>query len=45
MEEQLALAEVEEPSVDLPAKLSSPEIPSWERYPGWRGYTTAETEE
>ena len=37
-EEQMALAEVVEPSVDQPAKMSSEEMPCWVRYECWHGY-------
>lgn len=44
-EEQLALMEVTEPSVDQPPKVSSEETPCWVRYDGWAGYVTEIGEE
>jgi hypothetical protein len=37
LEELMALNEVEEPSVEKPAKMSTHELPCWKRYPGWWG--------
>lgn len=37
LEEIMALNEVIEPSVDIPAKMSSHELPCWKRYSGWWG--------
>lgn len=37
LEEIMALNEVLEPSVDNPAKMSTPELPCWKRYSGWWG--------
>jgi len=37
-EEEMALDQIEEPSVDRRMKLSSGEMPAWKRYPGWSGY-------
>lgn len=29
-----------EPSVDKPVGISTPDLPAWKRYPGWKGYET-----
>jgi hypothetical protein len=38
LEEKLARALVEEPSVDKPHAPSTIELQSWKRFPGWKGY-------
>lgn len=41
MEEIQKNLESEEPSESQPVKLSSRDLPSWVRYPGWKGYEGA----
>lgn len=38
LEELNVFAETEEPGVDKPLGLSTPELPAWTRYPGWKNY-------
>lgn len=38
MEEMMERAATMEPSVDNPHQQSTPEMPAWKRYPGWKGY-------
>ena len=37
LEEIMTLNEVMEPSINAPAKMSSPELPCWKRYSDWWG--------
>ena len=41
MEEIQENLQDEEPSASKPVKLSSRDLPSWVRYPGWKGYEGA----
>ena len=38
MEEMMRRAAEEEPSADRPCQASTADLPSWKRYPGWKGY-------
>jgi hypothetical protein len=42
LEEELNLRENDEPSPEKEPKLSTVDLPSWVRYPGWKGYESAE---
>ena len=38
MEEMMIRASTMEPHVDNPHQISTPELPAWKRYPGWKGF-------
>jgi len=38
LEEMAAAMQNQEPSPDLPSTACTPDIQSWKRYPGWKGY-------
>ena len=37
-EEVMALDQIEEPAITRQMKISSGDVPAWQRYPGWKGY-------